>query len=63
MLSLLVSRVSPFGQIDMGRVEAESRMNVEHVARGVVYMATLPLKANVQFMTVTATKVPYIGRG
>jgi len=58
-----VSRVSPFGQIDMGRVEAESRMNVEHVARGVVYMATLPLKANVQFMTVMATKVPYIGRG
>jgi hypothetical protein len=36
LLSLLVSRVSPFGQIDMGRVEAESRMNVEHVARGVV---------------------------
>ena len=63
MLSLLVSRVSPFGQIDMGRVEAESRMNVEHVARGVVYMATLPLEANVQFMTVMATKVPYIGRG
>ena len=47
----------------MGRVEAESRMNVEHVARGVVHMATLPLKANVQFMTVMATKVPYIGRG
>jgi predicted ArsR family transcriptional regulator len=42
----------------MGRVEAESRMNVEHVARGVVYMATLPLKANVQFMTVMATKCP-----
>ena len=63
MLSLLVSRVSPFGQIDMGRVEAESRMNVEHVARGVVYMTTLPLEANVQFVTVMATKVPYIGRG
>jgi NAD(P)-dependent dehydrogenase (short-subunit alcohol dehydrogenase family) len=46
-----------------GRVEAEPRMDVEHVARGVVYMATLPLEANVQFMTVMATKMPYIGRG
>jgi hypothetical protein len=31
--------------------------------RGVVYMATLPLEANMQFMTVMATKMPYIGRG
>ncbi len=46
-----------------GRVEGEPRMDVEHVARGVVYMATLPLEANVQFMTVMATKMPYIGRG
>ena len=46
-----------------GRVEAEPRMDVEHVARGVVYMATLPLDANVQFMTVMATTMPYIGRG
>src|SRR5438874_13482561 len=46
-----------------GRVEAEPRIDVEHVARGVVYMATLPLEANVQFMTVMATKMPYIGRG
>jgi NAD(P)-dependent dehydrogenase (short-subunit alcohol dehydrogenase family) len=46
-----------------GRVEAEPRIDVEHVARGVVYMATLPLDANVQFMTVMATKMPYIGRG
>jgi NAD(P)-dependent dehydrogenase (short-subunit alcohol dehydrogenase family) len=45
-----------------GRVEAEPRIDVEHVARGVVYMATL-LEANVQFMTVMATKMPYIGRG
>jgi hypothetical protein len=51
----LVRRVS--------RVEAEPRIDVEHVARGGVYMATLPLKANVQFMTVMATKKPYIGRG
>jgi NAD(P)-dependent dehydrogenase (short-subunit alcohol dehydrogenase family) len=46
-----------------GRVEAEPRMDVGHVARAVVYMATLPLDANVQFMTVMATKMPYIGRG
>ena len=46
-----------------GRVEGEPRMDVEHVARAVVYMATLPLAANVQFMTVMATKMPYIGRG
>ncbi|MFZ3236834.1 MAG: SDR family oxidoreductase [Stellaceae bacterium] len=46
-----------------GRVEGEPRIDVGHVARGVVYMATLPLEANVQFMTVMATKMPYIGRG
>ena len=46
-----------------GRVEGEPRIDVAHVARGVVYMATLPLEANVQFMTVMATKMPYIGRG
>jgi NAD(P)-dependent dehydrogenase (short-subunit alcohol dehydrogenase family) len=46
-----------------GRVEAEPRMDVEHVARAIFYMATLPLDANVQFMTVMATKMPYIGRG
>ena len=38
-------------------------MDVAHVARAVVYMATLPLDANVQFMTVMATKMPFIGRG
>jgi NAD(P)-dependent dehydrogenase (short-subunit alcohol dehydrogenase family) len=46
-----------------GRVEGEPRMDVGHVARAVVYMATLPLDTNVQFMTVMATKMPYIGRG
>jgi NADP-dependent 3-hydroxy acid dehydrogenase YdfG len=38
-------------------------MDVEHVAQAVVYMAGLPLEANVQFMTVMATKMPFIGRG
>jgi NADP-dependent 3-hydroxy acid dehydrogenase YdfG len=38
-------------------------MDVRHVADAVVYMANLPLEANVQTMTVMATKMPYIGRG
>ena len=39
------------------------RMDVKHVADAVVYMASLPLDANVQFMTVMATKMPFVGRG
>src|SRR5215469_4065743 len=46
-----------------GRVEAEPLMDVHYVAKGVFYMASLSLEANVQFMTVMATKMPYIGRG
>jgi NAD(P)-dependent dehydrogenase (short-subunit alcohol dehydrogenase family) len=46
-----------------GSLEPEPRMDVEHVARAVVYMASLPLEANVQFMTVMATKMPFVGRG
>jgi NAD(P)-dependent dehydrogenase (short-subunit alcohol dehydrogenase family) len=46
-----------------GKVEAEARIDVRIVAKGVAYMASLPLEANVQFMTVMATKMPYIGRG
>jgi NAD(P)-dependent dehydrogenase (short-subunit alcohol dehydrogenase family) len=42
---------------------AEPRMDVNDVARAVVYMASLPLESNVQFMTVMATKMPLIGRG
>ena len=38
-------------------------MDVEDVARAVVFMAGLPLNANVQFMTVMATAMPFIGRG
>jgi NADP-dependent 3-hydroxy acid dehydrogenase YdfG len=38
-------------------------MDVAHVASAVVYMASLPLSANVQFMTVMATKMPFVGRG
>ncbi|NUN00872.1 MAG: SDR family oxidoreductase, partial [Bryobacteraceae bacterium] len=46
-----------------GTTAVEPRMDVEHVAAGVVYMANLPLDANVQFMTIMATKMPFIGRG
>ena len=46
-----------------GSVKVEPTMNVQHVADAVVYMASLPLDANVQFMTVMATNMPYIGRG
>jgi NAD(P)-dependent dehydrogenase (short-subunit alcohol dehydrogenase family) len=46
-----------------GAMEVEPRMNSDHVASAVVYMASLPLDANVQFMTVMATKMPFIGRG
>jgi NAD(P)-dependent dehydrogenase (short-subunit alcohol dehydrogenase family) len=46
-----------------GTVAAEPRMDVELVARAVVQMAALPLDANVQFMTLMATKMPFIGRG
>jgi NAD(P)-dependent dehydrogenase (short-subunit alcohol dehydrogenase family) len=46
-----------------GRLVAEPRMQLADVARAVVYMAGLPLDANVQFMTVMATKMPFIGRG
>jgi NADP-dependent 3-hydroxy acid dehydrogenase YdfG len=38
-------------------------MDVAHVADSVVHMANLPLDANIQFMTVMATKMPFVGRG
>ena len=46
-----------------GQAAAEPRLDLAHVVRAVVYMASLPLEANVQFMTVTATRMPFIGRG
>jgi NAD(P)-dependent dehydrogenase (short-subunit alcohol dehydrogenase family) len=46
-----------------GALEVEPRMDVQHVARAVVHMASLPLDANVLFMTVMATKMPFVGRG
>jgi NAD(P)-dependent dehydrogenase (short-subunit alcohol dehydrogenase family) len=46
-----------------GSMMVEPRMDVKHVADAVVHMASLPLEANVQFMTVMATKMPFVGRG
>jgi NAD(P)-dependent dehydrogenase (short-subunit alcohol dehydrogenase family) len=46
-----------------GEIAVEPLMDVAHVASAVLYMASLPLDANVQFMTVMATKMPYVGRG
>jgi NAD(P)-dependent dehydrogenase (short-subunit alcohol dehydrogenase family) len=46
-----------------GTIAVEPTMDPADVARAVVYMASLPLNANVQFMTVMATKMPFIGRG
>jgi len=46
-----------------GTIATEPTMDVENVARAVVYMASLPLDANVLFMTVMATKMPLVGRG
>ncbi|MGH8714603.1 MAG: SDR family oxidoreductase [Casimicrobiaceae bacterium] len=46
-----------------GQIAVEPLMDVEHVASAVLYMAELPLSANVQFMTIMATKMPFVGRG
>ena len=50
--------VQPYGE-----VVVEPRFDVEHVADAIVYIANLPLDTNVQFMTIMATKMPFIGRG
>jgi len=46
-----------------GTMMVEPRMDVAHVGSAVLYMANLPLDANVQFMTIMATKMPFVGRG
>ena len=46
-----------------GTIAVEPLMDVAHVANSVLYMASLPLEANVQFLTVMATKMPFVGRG
>jgi len=46
-----------------GEMMVEPRMDVQHVANAIVHIANLPLDANVQFMTIMATKMPFVGRG
>ena len=46
-----------------GTVAVEPRMDVDHAGGAVAYMASLPLESNVQFMTIMATKMPFVGRG
>jgi len=46
-----------------GQIAVEPLMDVAHVATSVLYMAELPLEANVQFLTVMASKMPFVGRG
>jgi len=46
-----------------GSITSEPTVNVQHIADAVLYMANLPLDANVQFMTVMATQMPLVGRG
>jgi NAD(P)-dependent dehydrogenase (short-subunit alcohol dehydrogenase family) len=46
-----------------GSIAVEPRMDVAHVGSAVLYMAKLPLDANVQFITIMATKMPFVGRG
>ena len=46
-----------------GQIAVEPLMDLAHVASAVLYMASLPLDANVQFLTIMATKMPFIGRG
>ena len=47
----------------IGEIAIEPLMDVQHVANAVVHIASLPLDANIQFMTVMATKMPFVGRG
>ncbi len=62
-LTEMTARMKKGVQQADGHIDVEPTMDVEDVARAVVFMAKLPLESNVQFMTVMATKMPYIGRG
>ena len=63
------AKTKPAANLSMGHqtagssIKEEPMMNVRDVASAVLYMASLPLDTNVQFMTIMATKMPYIGRG
>ena len=46
-----------------GQIAVEPRMDVDHVGQQVAFMANLPLQSNIQFVTIMATKMPFVGRG
>ena len=62
-LTHMTSRMGQGMKQPDGSVKSEPTMDVENVARAVVYMDSLPLDANVPFITVMASSMPYIGRG
>ena len=62
-LTELAARMAKGVKQANGTVAVEPLMDVAHVARAVLHMASLPLDANVQFMTIMATKMPFVGRG
>ena len=62
-MTVLASRMSRGVKQATGEVKVEAMMDVQHVANAVVHMASLPLDVNVQFMTIMATKMPFVGRG
>ena len=59
----MTARMSSGVRQARGDIQPEPCMNVSHVADAILYMAQLPLDANVQFMTVMATQMPFVGRG
>jgi NAD(P)-dependent dehydrogenase (short-subunit alcohol dehydrogenase family) len=59
----MTARMAKGVQQAHGAIEIEPTMDVNNVARSVVLMANMPLDANVQFLTVMATKMPFVGRG
>jgi NAD(P)-dependent dehydrogenase (short-subunit alcohol dehydrogenase family) len=46
-----------------GEIVSEPVMHIDNVSRAILYMASLPLDANAQFLTIMATKMPFVGRG
>ena len=62
-LTELAARMSQGVPQANGSVAVEPLMDVQHVANAVLHMASLPLESNVQFMTIMATKMPFVGRG
>ena len=62
-MTALASRMSRGVKQANGEIKVEAMMDVQQVADAVVHMASLPLDVNIQFMTIMATKMPFVGRG